>query len=300
MNIETYAQGLKDTIPKDDLVTNLIRIEQQLSQQEHDLDSAVEFETKIMNMYKDNKKLEAFKPRELQVIQFTLGIRKRKALRVMRMVHSSVISTVASLLNYIERHIANTIVTEGATARQLSVIAMAEVLSLYVEYTARAIPSILYGYLNTVSSKKYSQIPSDIAFLKDNEDHYADSIKLLYGRVNVKDMLLSLPDIVVTPDNGSIVRSQHHAQLQKGVINQLSQGFIGNPIYHVLKWISDVSIWRIRYYKSKRDQIELLKIAITAELEDNPSAAAQKELDVVNDRLAILNRDIKEGEESSL
>lgn len=302
MKASSYAASLSPTLDKERMLAEMTTTESILASQEKLLDNLAQFEKNIFKKYKSNRELQSFKPRALTVLKQALGRKDRRLFKALYIIHPLRTRLMGTIVDIVQDTFPNTIVTTKATLIQLNVVALADMLDLYARYLSALIVFTLYEIVNLATTDdKYEYNKQIFDYLTNNERSFSMVLTATApGIRGIEKMLTDLPDAIVELGRDDVLLQTYAKTISISAVHQASDGFIGNPIYHVIKWISDVTVNRVVRQREERSQVEVLKIAVVAELERNPSPAARDELDNINDRLAILNRKITNNSKGAI
>jgi hypothetical protein len=189
----------------------------------------------------------------------------------------------------------NIITKEELTVRDSSVIIVVDDLSSAVMFTS----DLLYigildlGGLDTAyPKKKIADIESGIASYSTIIDNYGNGgfskvIKDIESASNVKvDTNFdneSIFSVIVGKSGGSPTLPVH--------------GFIGNPIYHIRRWLVDLEIRKYNNLKEKKRLTELKLLSLKSKRDGNVNNALEKQIEYYEDKIIRVEREIARIEE---
>lgn len=212
---------------------------------------------------------------ELSKIEFFNGTNLQKeyrtASRLLKAINALVDGVLANrdALDSYTKNIPNNVSTKGITTNQALVLNVVDNLRFFIEFTG----DILIYIVEYVTRVEDSVFAAKVT--REKRNLLYDYHNIITNYTTFKEVLVDLGDMVITDTN--VVESVL-SDTQVNVVgrtDQLTKGFIGNPIYHIRIWNADREIRNIKTLESKKEYTELL----LAELEIKQANQYDPELD---------------------
>ena len=213
------------------------------------------------------------------------------------------VKELSIVLKWLEKETDNTIpkslIVKSANAKQLSLLMYTYAVDSLLDHLINLTNEIGKEVARKLAKKDkdaYSVNKRIVRSITDNQvgtvlaiNDLCDAKKLISGYDKVDALRVSeeAEEMLLSANPG----------LMNAPLSQVSVGFIGNPIYHIRKIFSDFSVHLTKLRIEKKNQLELLRLAVEAEAKGTPSANIERELESIDDRIRVLEYQISEATE---
>lgn len=212
----------------------------------------------------------------------------------------------SNLIKIVDDNIHEYVTDKTITAKQGLILRLVSDTDTFINYTS----SLLY-YVLIENAKEDSALPNkSLAELDNGLSTYANRLNVFMNysayikEINKVDDSINLD--THTAKNTAVAdrlinKSSDALVNMPNIVNMPNKdGYTGSMIYGIRKWIADVQIKKYEATKHRRKLIEIKLMELKAIRDNKPSDAITKQVTYYENKLAKLEYDIKEFEESNL
>lgn len=192
-----------------------------------------------------------------------------KLIKSMNMVIDGMLANRDDIDAYI-KNIPASISTKGITTNQALVLNVVDNLRFFTEFSG----DVLIYLVENITGTKESVFADKVT--KQKRNLLYDYYNIITNYISFNEILVDLSDMVIT--NNDVVESML-SDTKVNVVgrsDQVTRGFLGNPIYHIRIWNADREIRAIKTLEAKKEYTELL----LAELEIRQANQYDPEIDM--------------------
>jgi hypothetical protein len=202
----------------------------------------------------------------------------------------------------IESVFEDAVITEGMGCLKGNLIRILEVTAFLSDYATR--------FLNYIYIHETAEAKGDESYVKDNivpaEEQYIQENFVLFctfmkymsiDKEKLKRTLDNMPDVLLNANNANVIGGTFgEAKLDPLLICGFGAS-IGNPIYMIRLNIAEMQVGRYKQRQELKKVLELRLLNLNMQLEQNPSAQLEREIEVTQGRVDKLTYALKKTEE---
>lgn len=298
MNLLTYLKGLLPSFDK-----NMILDDARITKSELKEFTYEAYETSLHFLGKWKWKSEQIK--SFQVI-FSRMLKVSGNDNMVTTIHKSLKMTLENLEiveQIIEKTFNEEIASSGLTYLKANLLQFTEAVGFVSKYARKL---LIYIYIcetacyesdSEIIQIKQSLSPAEIKWLQENFVSFCTMLaNVSRNGVDVKKVLENIPDIVITDENGSVLRNT----IGENKIDPFEMRLVPiwmNPIYRVGMFVAE---WQAKRYNAAKEEVklvELRKLNLEKLTQNKPDARIQKEIEYMETRIQDINFKLAKMEE---
>lgn len=207
---------------------------------------------------------------------------------------------LAVIQEYVQELFAKDVTKDALTYRKVNIIRYLETVRFVQRYASRLLLRTLAAETNVALGREGavdSQLsPMELRWLVENQNAYFASVKALWHTpAQLRQVLESIPDIVVIPERAEIIRSTIGADkldpLKFGLISFGLDANI-NPIYHFRMVYAEAQVAEYKRKVEEKRTLELRLLALKEAYEGKQDAKLAQNIEYSEGRLHRLNYQI--------
>lgn len=203
----------------------------------------------------------------------------------------------------IESEFDNTIVSAGLTLRKAHIVRLLELASFISRFSLRLLN---YMYIKESEAldiqNRYTDLglsPGEIKLIENNFYEYCVALNV-FGTTEerVEKALKNIPEILVNENGQAALAALNISKSDPiGTFGNV-HGFASNPIYHIGLMVAEYQTNRYKEARELKTVLELRLLQLEKIRSNNPDAALEKEIQVIQGRVDALSEKIRKEEAS--
>jgi hypothetical protein len=199
---------------------------------------------------------------------------------------------IEALEKLVEASFAKDVTKEALTYRKANILKFIEIVGFAIQYTTRATLRVISGEADYAGGRTAAEgsahhgvHQADVNYLDDKYVAWLDALVLLDQPARaIEEQLASVPEVTVAEGDHDAIAASVDAKR----LDPLRQNFIApswNPIYHIRSYIAEYEVASINKSKEEKKLVELYLYKLKAKQKNEPTAAVERQIELVQDRL---------------
>lgn len=212
-------------------------------------------------------------------------------------------NTLDKFDHLIDSEFDNTIISDGLTLRKAHIVRLLELASFISRFSLRFLN---YVYIKESEAldiqNRYTDLglsPGEIKLIENNFYEYCLALNVFgVDDEKIEKALKNIPDILVNQDGQAALAALNITKSDPLGTFVNMQGFAANPIYHIGLLVAEYQSNRYKEMRELKTVLELRLLQLEKIRNNNPDAALDKEIKVIQGRVDTLSEKIRKEEAS--